>query len=117
MAKKENDKLIMILSYFIIGIIWYFVDDKQQSKNTKFHVKQALNLFVLAFGISILFGILFGILGFVTFGIFNIFAGPINVILQLILLVLWIIGIINAINGKNKELPVIGAFAKKYLTF
>lgn len=117
MAKKENDKLIIILSYFLIGIIWYFVDDKQQNKNTKFHVKQALNLFILSFGVSILFAILTGVLSLITLGIFSIIAGPINTILQLIFLILWILGIINAVNGKNKEIPVIGPFAKKYLTF
>ena len=56
MAKKnDNSKLVAVLSYLLIGIIWYFVDDKvKKNAFAKFHVKQALNLFIISVGINIL---------------------------------------------------------------
>jgi uncharacterized membrane protein len=30
------------------------------------------------------------------------------------LFILWLIGLINAINGKEKEIPIIGQFAKNF---
>jgi len=34
-------------------------------------------------------------------------------ILNVLLLVLWIIGVIYSLSGEEKEIPVIGVFAKK----
>lgn len=101
-AKKEDhSQLVSILSYLVVGIIWYFVDDKVQNKATKFHVKQALVLFI----IWIICGIVAGIL--------PILAILIIWIVQLIGVVLLIIGIFNALNEKQKALPIIGGIAKK----
>jgi uncharacterized membrane protein len=119
MANKNNNnsKLISISSYFLIGIIWYFVDVKEKNKTTNFHVKQALNLILISFGVSIILSVLSGILIVITFGLFGIIAVAIHIILNLIFLVLAIIGIVNIVNDKEQELPVIGKFAKRYLTF
>lgn len=112
-----NNKIVSILSYFLIGVIWYFLDKKVQDKHTNFHVKQALNLIIISFGFSMLLNILSGILIVVTFGLFGYFAGILHLILQLFFLILAIIGIINVINNNKKELPYIGEFANKYLSF
>ncbi|MDP3966408.1 MAG: DUF4870 domain-containing protein [archaeon] len=111
MAKKDDtERMSSILSYFIIGIIWYFADEKvRKSEFTKFHVKQALNLLIF----SVVLGILLGWITFFSFGFFRVFAW----IIQLALFVLWIIGLINAINSKKEKIPVIGQFAERYLTF
>lgn len=110
MAKEGNEKLVAILSYFLVGIIWYFVDAKvRKDKRVKFHVKQALNLLI----ISVAIGIIFGWILFWSFGIFYF----IYLILRIALFVLWIIGLINAINLKQKDIPIIGQLAGKYLTF
>ncbi|MFP4403448.1 MAG: DUF4870 domain-containing protein [Nanoarchaeota archaeon] len=104
--KQENEKLVTILSYFLIGIIWYFVDEKiKSSKLVKFHVKQSLNLLLISFvGNFILSIIIF--LGWLLIPLWTLF-----------MLILWVIGLIHAINEKEKEIPIIGQFAKKYLTF
>lgn len=110
MAKKGNEKLVSILSYFIIGIIWYFVDEKIRKSNmVKFHVKQAMNLVI----ISIVLGIIFSWMAFWAFGVFYL----IYLAIRFVLLVLWIIGLINAIHLRQKEIPLIGWMAEKYLTF
>ena len=110
MAKKGNEKLVSILSYFLIGIIWFFVDeDMRKNKAARFHVKQALNLMI----ISVALGVIFNILMAVTLGLFYF----IYVVVQIGLFVLWLIGLVNAINMKKKEIPIVGEFADKYLTF
>lgn len=110
MAKKGTEKLVSILSYFLIGIIWYFVDeDVRKNKVVKFHVKQALNLLI----ISVALGIIFSFFTVITFGLFYF----VYLVVRVILFVLWIIGLINAINMNKKEIPIIGEFADRYLTF
>lgn len=119
MTKKiENEKLVSILAYLIVGIIWFFVDEKiKKSKFAKFHVKQALNLFIIAIVISIIFEILSAILSLITLGLFGFVSILISAILSIFFLILWIIGLLNVINDKKKELPIIGEFADKYLDF
>jgi uncharacterized membrane protein len=105
-----------ILAYLLIGIIWYFADEKMKKNNfVKFHVKQALVLLI----VSIIISVVFSILGFIL-----IWIPVIGWVLLSILwvaygigsFVLWLIGIIAAATSKQKVLPVIGQFANK-LTF
>ncbi len=107
----ENNQLVKILSYLLIGIIWYF-GDKELHKDTsvKFHVKQGLVLFIFSIVWGIVLNIIFGLLSFgFLFGLLAILS-----ILYYVPLVLTIIGIVNVVNGKDKELPYIGQFAKKF---
>lgn len=112
MAKTEekNEKLVAGLSYILIGIIWYFIDDKiKKSDFAKFHVKQAMNLIL----IGIIINASVEIISFITFKVFEI----VSWIIGLILVILWIIGVINVINHEKKIVPVVGVFAEKYLKF
>ncbi|MFT4311788.1 MAG: DUF4870 domain-containing protein [Candidatus Woesearchaeota archaeon] len=113
----QNDKVVSALSYILVGIIWYFVDKKAQNTKTKFHVKQALNLLIISFIAGFVISILSTIIGIVTFGLGLILVVPIALLIQVGLFILWIIGLINAINLNQKDIPVIGGFASKYLTF
>ena len=112
MAKKsttsENSKICAILSYVLVGIIWYFVDDTMRSNSfVKFHVKQALVLLI----VSVLFMFVSAILIFIPIlGWLVIFVG------NLALIALWIFGLYHSATDKETELPVIGQFAEK-LTF
>ncbi len=114
----SNEKLCAILSYLLIGIIWYFADDKmRQSSFVKYHAKQGIVLILAEVLYSLVLSILFSILfiplmfGGFLFGIMQIYR-----ILQIIPLIFVIVGIVNAANGKEKELPLIGKYAEK-LTF
>lgn len=117
MVKKnntDNTKIVSILSYFLVGIIWYFINEKVRNKTTKFHVKQASNLIIINFVISIILSILMSISGILFFaGVFGI----IIMLFKLTIFVLWVIGLINAINLKEQEIPLIGIYADKYLKF
>jgi len=114
MAKNDNSQLCAILSYLLIGIIWYLVDDKMKKSDfAKFHVKQSIILIIFAIIWSIILTIL---AGFTSFLMPIFYISLIYRLLNLVPLVFVIIGIINALNNKKQELPIIGEYAKK-LTF
>ncbi len=116
MKKKrvaQNQLLVSILAYFLVGIIWYFLDENVQGSLAHFHVKQALNVFVISVGL----GLLHSILGILTFGILLVLLAPAFALLQFVLFIFWIIGIVFAAQEKEEEIPIIGNFANKYLFF
>jgi uncharacterized membrane protein len=118
MAKDvEEGKVCAILSYLLVGIIWYFADDKMRKNNfAKFHAKQGLILLIVSIILSIVVSIFSAIFTPLLFmggglGIFWIIS-LIWYAVSLVLFVLWLIGIIAAATGKEKALPIIGGFAK-----
>lgn len=113
MVNHDNDKLVSALSYILVGIIWYFVDKDVQNKTTKFHVKQAINLLL----VSLVLNIALTILTVISFGLLGPVIGLLNTIFGIFILVLWVIGLIYSIQLNQKELPIIGQFANKYLKF
>ncbi len=96
-----NEKLCSILSYLIIGLIWYLVDVKIRTEKTRFHVKQGLILLIAELINSAIWGI--PLVGWVI--------GP---IINVGLIILIIIGIVNALNDEEKVLPVLGKFSEKF---
>jgi uncharacterized membrane protein len=101
-----NSNICAILSYILIGVIWYFVDKELQKDSfVKFHVKQGLVL--LAF--AILYSIVLNILIVVSFGLLAILALP----LSLVPWILVALGMYNAYSKKETGLPVIGKFAER----
>jgi uncharacterized membrane protein len=118
MAKDvEDGKVCAILSYLLVGIIWYFADDKMRKNNfAKFHAKQGLVLLIVSIILSIAVSILSAIFTPLLF-----MGGGLGIVwlisliwyaVSIVLFVLWLIGIIAAATGKEKALPVIGGFAK-----
>jgi len=99
----EKSKICAILSYLLVGIIWYFVDENmKKDKFVKYHVKQGLVLLIVWVIGDIVFSII-PVIGWILFPIFS-----------LAMIVLMVLGIINAANGQEKELPIIGQFASKF---
>lgn len=98
----KDGKVCAILAYLLIGIIWYFVDEKMK-KNTfaNFHVKQALVLLIVSLAGSIVLGMTFILAWLIP-------------LWQIVVLVMMIIGMINANNEQKKELPIIGKFGNKF---
>lgn len=99
-ADTNNTVLMSVLAY--LGIL-VFVPLLLAKENpvVKFHVKQGLVLFIIEaavwfVGSMMYIGILYPILALVNLGCF----------------VLAIIGIINAVKKQEKELPLVGDFAK-----
>jgi len=117
MAKQiENEKLCAILSYILIGVIWYFVDEKmKKSELARYHAKQGLALLIAAIIYSIIVSVLVSIL-FIPMVFTGTGLGLILIVrvLNLIPLIWVVIGIINAANGNMKPLPLIGRFGEKF---
>ena len=81
-TKADNETLVAFLAYIIIGIIWYFSDDKLKNNSlAKFHTKQALNLIILLIVLRIVFGMLFWIPFLMT-------------LINILFFILWIVGIV-----------------------
>ena len=100
-AGQSNNTLMAILSYLGILIIVPFLTDAKNDPFVKFHMKQGLAL-IISFVVQ-MFIVVIPILGWIIFpflGLFN--------------LIMIILGIINAASGKQKELPLLGAIAKKF---
>ncbi|MEA3450263.1 MAG: hypothetical protein U9Q85_04820 [Patescibacteria group bacterium] len=99
--KPINDnRLCAILAYLLLGIVWYFADNKiKKNEFAKFHVKQAIVLIIVS------------LVGSIGLGI-TILAWLIP-LYQIAIFVLVMIGIYNAYSGKKEELPVIGKFSDK----
>ena len=129
-SKNEvsEGKICAVLSYLLMGIIWYFADEKmKKNKFVNFHVKQGLVLLIFDVALWILVSIFGAIIGAMiaisTFGgtINPIAFSPLGFIGALVSFLAWavtlvllILGIINAANGNRKKLPLIGKFGEKF---
>ena len=106
----EEGKVCALLSYLLIGVIWYFVDEKMKSNSfVKFHAKQGLVLFLFSIGWSVVLGIVTAV---TSFGL--LFLWPIIGILRFVPLIFGIMGIMSALNGEEKELFLIGKYANQW---
>jgi len=105
----EEGRTCALLAYLLIGIIWYFADEKMK-KNAfaKFHVKQGLILLI----VGIIWQIAWSIVGSILMVATTFVLAPIVTLGFYVPLVWAIIGIVRAVNGKQQELPLIGSYAK-----
>lgn len=101
----DNNAIMALLSYFgplvLIPVLM-----KQTDPFIKFHNKQGLVIFGLLAASYILSGVVMSVplLGFAIAGIFGF--------INLALAILSIIGIINVVQKQEKEIPLVGKFAK-----
>lgn len=106
MEKYKHRTLVSVLSYLLIGIIIYGLDEKaRKDKLVKFHVKQGIVFLITVLFVKLLSQIISSVLW--------VFAVPIIFVLHILVVILLIIGVLNASNEKFKELPVIGSYSKK----
>ena len=94
---NQNQMLLGVLSYLGPLVIIPFLVEKEDAF-VKFHIKQGVVLLVIE------------IILWLTMTIFWLLM-PVVGLLQLGVFVLMIIGIFNVAQKKEKELPVVGAFA------
>lgn len=98
---SDKSKAAAVLSYLLVGIIWFFADKElQRDKFVKFHVKQGMVFLGTVVALQIALGMLFFI---------GWFLAP---LVGLVEFVLWILGVVYALQGKEQPLPIIGGFAK-----
>jgi len=106
-VKKDNSdsKLFALLGILltIIGyIIVYFT--RKEDKYAMYYAKQGLVLFIA----WIIVAIASWIIGFVP-----VVGDIIGTVLWAVTFALWIVGIIYSLSGEEKEVPIIGVFAKR----
>jgi uncharacterized membrane protein len=105
-SKNDNGQLVAILSYLLIGIIWYFVDAQQRKDGfVQFHVRQSVAILI----VSVAVWIVSIILAFIP--VIGWLAG---MLLSLGVLVLWLIGLIGACTNKKNDVPLASAIAKNF---
>ncbi|MBT4936200.1 hypothetical protein HOL21_00995 [Candidatus Woesearchaeota archaeon] len=98
----EEGKVFAFLGIFLT-IIGFFIVllAKKDNKYAMFYAKQGLVLFIAY--------VIVAVLGMIPFiGWFIIW--PVG---YLLLLIFWIIGIVYSLSGEEKDIPIIGGFAKK----
>lgn len=99
MSNNQN-KLMAILAYIGPLVIISYLIAKDQPF-VKFHIKQGLVLLVITLIVKIL-------------GMGTYIFWPILQLANFVVLVLAIIGIVNVIKNQEKELPLVGQFAKHF---
>jgi len=101
----SESKLFAVLGVFLL-IIGYIVVmlTRKNDKYAMFYAKQGLVLFIAA----VIASVAAWAVGWIPF-IGRVVSGA----LWIIIVVLWIIGIIYVLSGDEKEIPIIGEFAKK----
>ncbi len=103
-ADIEENRILSLFAYLGI-LILVPIFAAPESKYTKFHVSQGVNLIIAELVVSVLTAITSF---FVWVPLLPEIMGAVASIAGVILSVLLIIGIINAVTGKAKELPIVG---------
>ncbi len=101
-AAPTHNVVMGVLSYLSILVLIPLLTTKDDPF-VKFHIKQGFVLLVI--------GVVLWLLGSMMY-LPMIY--PILMIAQLGLLVLIVLGIVNAVKGDEKELPLVGQFAKHF---
>lgn len=101
---EQKNVLMGILAYLgPLVIVSYII--AREDPFVKFHIKQGLVLLVIEVGLWILSSF-FWTLFYQFWMMWQIF--------NFALFILAILGIVNAAQGKEKELPLVGSFAKNF---
>ena len=97
---QQKNTVMAVLSYLGPLVIVSYLTAKDDPF-VKFHIKQGLVVLVIEVAVMVLGSFMFSlwmILNLVNLGTF----------------ILSIVGIINAVQGQEKELPLVGQFAKNF---
>lgn len=101
-----NDRIQQGRTAAIISYIWwpglliaFIMNNKIRNSFTEFHIRQAIGLSIISFGISLLARTDFALFANIIF---------------LGLFVLWAIGILGAIKGTEKPIPLIGEYFQNW---
>jgi len=101
-SSVDDGKACAALAYFLIGIIWFFVDEKMRKNSfAAFHTKQAIVLMITS------------LIGHTVLTIIPIIGWLLLPFFSLLILIFAIIQLLAAFQGQEKELPVVGKFAEK----
>lgn len=106
MSETKDGMAPAVLSYFLVGILWWAIDEKvKKNAFVKFHVKQALVILIASIAVSVasFFLMFIPYLGWIAM-----------LVLRLAIFVLWVMGIIKATQGKKEAVPILGQFINSF---
>jgi uncharacterized membrane protein len=105
MNNKDDSKLFAFLGV-LLTVIGYFIVyfTRKKDKYAMYYAKQGLVLFIA--------WVIVAVAGWIV-GWVPVAGGIIRTVLWAFTLALWVIGIIYSLSGKEKEIPIIGPFAKQ----
>jgi uncharacterized membrane protein len=102
----ESRTLMSVLAYIgILVLVPYFSGDAKKDEFVKFHTQQGMVLLVIEITLFVLAAIVSRVVPMLS--IFGVLIG-------VGLLILSVLGVVNATKGEKKELPLVGAFGKKF---
>jgi len=100
-SEQDNEKTVAILAYLLVGIIWFFTNEKlKKDEFAKFHVKQAMVLIITSICGSLILGMI-PFLGWILLPFWSLTS-----------FAFFVLGIINAAQNEKKEIPFIGTYSK-----
>jgi uncharacterized membrane protein len=111
-----SDNVASLLCYlvgFITGILFLVLEPYNKSRVVRFHAFQSIFLNVAWFAIFIVLSIFGTMLAVVHLFVLLPLIGLLHLLLWLAFLALWIYMMVTAYQGKQVELPIIGALARK----
>ncbi|MCJ7478846.1 MAG: DUF4870 domain-containing protein [Candidatus Nanohaloarchaeota archaeon QJJ-7] len=94
---------------FITGAIFYLSEDENEF--VRFHAVQSIITFLGIWIVSIVLGMLSGVLFFVGIGMLM---GLVTTLIYLIGLALWLLLMFKAYEGERYKLPLVGRMAEKH---
>jgi uncharacterized membrane protein len=105
-SSKDDTKLFAFLATFL-SIIGFFIAiiAKKDSKYVMFYAKQSLVVFIVSVILSIISSILL---------IIPIIGVIINAAVGIVTFILWLLSWIYALSGEEKEVPIIGEYARVF---
>jgi uncharacterized membrane protein len=113
MAKKQikksqdnSDSLLFAFLGIFLTLIGYVIVvlARKDDKYALYYAKQGLALFIA----WIIAAVASWAMGWIP-----IIGGIVTLVLNAVIIALWVVGIIYSLSGKEKEIPIIGPFAKK----
>ncbi|HIJ11284.1 TPA: hypothetical protein HA278_04465 [Candidatus Woesearchaeota archaeon] len=101
----EDGKIYAFLGIFlmVVGFLIVFLT-KKENKYAMFYAKQGLILFIVV----VLVQVTIAILRIVPF-----IGDVVTTILWIGLTILWLIGLIYSLSGEQKDIPLVGEYARK----
>ena len=108
---RVSDNAAGAISYFTFIPAFFFllIPPYKESSYVRFHAWQSVLLYVAAFVIEIIFGVI----AFVMLFLGSVVLSYVSKLILLLWLVLWIACVIQAMNGKRFKVPVLGNIAEK----
>ena len=106
-SNKKDDKILFAFLAAFLSIIGFVIAliAKKDDKYVMFHAKQSLVIFIVAVIVEIFHQIIVFI---------PIIGAVINVLLSIFVVALWLISWIYALSGEEKQVPVVGKYAKSF---